>query len=147
LFVADFPLSQIKSAVRTNEGIAVEADGLLYKFSLAGERLNALEIDGQLFDKEMASGQYAAAYYLLDRRARSQLNERERVFLQHCFTRLAGSCGSPEYSAKSYKRLGELALATGDRTRATEHFRAAIELNPKIGLKRRLGALEKENTK
>jgi hypothetical protein len=143
LFSVDFPLSQIKSAVRDNERIAVQTDDLLYKFSLAGERLNGLEIDGQLFDKEMNSGHYAAAYYFLDRRANGPLPERERAFLLHCFTRLA-ACASPEYSAKSYKYLGELALATGDATRAGEFFHAALELDPKIGLKRRLRALEKD---
>ena len=118
----------------------------MYRFSLAGELLNALEIEGKVLDRAMESGQYTTAYYLLDGRAKAgTLPDAQRAFLQGRFTRLTASSAPPEYRAKCFKYLGELALMAGDKKQAAGHFRAALELNPKIGLKRRLAELEKEN--
>lgn len=48
---------------------------------------------------------------------------------------------SPNTQAKSHRILGELAEAKGDLRGALAEYNEALELNPKIGLKRRVKAL------
>jgi hypothetical protein len=51
---------------------------------------------------------------------------------------------TPFYVAQTQRALGELAQEAGERAAALEHFRAATEANPKIGVKKRIIALERE---
>ena len=50
---------------------------------------------------------------------------------------------TPFFVAQTQRALGELADAAGERAAALEHYRAAIEANPKIGVKKRIVALER----
>jgi hypothetical protein len=51
---------------------------------------------------------------------------------------------TPFYVAQTERALGELAEAAGERAAALAHYRAAIDANPKIGVKKRIIALERE---
>jgi hypothetical protein len=49
---------------------------------------------------------------------------------------------TPFFVAQTQRALGELAEEAGERAAALEHFRAATAANPKIGVKKRIIALE-----
>jgi hypothetical protein len=51
---------------------------------------------------------------------------------------------TPFYVAQTERALGELAEAAGERAAALAHYRNAIDANPKIGVKKRIIALELE---
>jgi hypothetical protein len=51
---------------------------------------------------------------------------------------------TPFYVAQTERALGELAEEAGERAAALEHYRAATDANPKIGVKKRIIALERE---
>jgi hypothetical protein len=51
---------------------------------------------------------------------------------------------TPFYVAQTERALGELADEAGERAAALEHFRAATAANPRIGVKKRIIALERE---
>jgi tetratricopeptide (TPR) repeat protein len=59
---------------------------------------------------------------------------------------LSGDHGSmtPFFVAQAERALGELADAAGDRAAALRHYRAALDANPKVGVKKRVVALERE---
>ena len=61
--------------------------------------------------------------------------------------REAHRCGVPAVvtrraRAQQERRLGALAEEAGDRTRAIQHYRAALALHPGVGVRRRLAQLE-----
>ena len=49
-----------------------------------------------------------------------------------------------QVSAKLHKAIGRACLADGDKPRAVEHYRRAIELHDKVGIKKELEVLERE---
>jgi len=51
---------------------------------------------------------------------------------------------SPNTKATAHRYIGEIFLVKGDFTGALNEFKTAVELDPKIGLKRRVIAMEKE---
>lgn len=51
---------------------------------------------------------------------------------------------TPFFVAQTQRALGELAQEAGERAAALEHFRAATSANPRIGVKKRIIALERE---
>jgi hypothetical protein len=59
---------------------------------------------------------------------------------------LSGEHGemTPFFVAQAERALGELADNAGDRTAALRHYRAALDANPKVGVKKRVVALERE---
>jgi hypothetical protein len=54
---------------------------------------------------------------------------------------------TPFFVAQTQRALGELADEAGERAAALEHFRAATAANPRIGVKKRIIALERELSK
>lgn len=46
--------------------------------------------------------------------------------------------------AKLHKAVGRAALAEGFKQQAAEHYRRALELNDKVGIKKELEVLERE---
>lgn len=54
---------------------------------------------------------------------------------------------TPFFVGQAQRALGELAEEAGERAAALEHYRAAIEASPKIGVKKRIIALERELSK
>ena len=61
----------------------------------------------------------------------------------------SGEYGSltPFYAAQTQRSLGEIADEAGDLAAALDHYRAAIEANPKTGVKKRIIALERQLAK
>jgi hypothetical protein len=59
---------------------------------------------------------------------------------------LSGEHGemTPFFVAQAERALGELADNAGDRAAALKHYRAALDANPKVGVKKRVVALERE---
>jgi tetratricopeptide (TPR) repeat protein len=59
---------------------------------------------------------------------------------------VSGALGTmtPFYVAQTERALGELAEQAGDRAAALEHYRNATDANPKIGVKKKIIALERE---
>lgn len=59
---------------------------------------------------------------------------------------LSGEHGdmTPFFVAQAERALGELADSAGDREAALRHYRNALDANPKVGVKKRVVALERE---
>lgn len=59
---------------------------------------------------------------------------------------LSGEHGemTPFFVAQAERALGELADTAGDRAAALRHYRNALDANPKVGVKKRVVALERE---
>lgn len=59
---------------------------------------------------------------------------------------LSGDHGemTPFFVAQAERALGELADNAGDRAAALRHYRNALDANPKVGVKKRVVALERE---
>ena len=87
-------------------------------------------------------------FFTAERRLRSRAIETmeadELAFVSRLLDRVAKTGPTPQYRAVAERKLGEIALARGDKRAALARFRTALSLDPKVGVTRLAARLEKE---
>lgn len=117
-----------------------------YRYSLKGDLLSAAEAERGRMKRLLADPR---GYGLLDL-AHARLEEvrsgtrptGEMPEIEGFIRSALAKDISPNSKAGAHRVLGEIAEERGDRAAALAEYRAALELNPKIGLKKKVKALE-----
>lgn len=123
-------------------------DNVTCIFSLDGQLLNEESIVAAKQERALASGSGYELYHIAIARLKAMpfedMPQEERCntlqFLNTAITRDA----SDYVHANIRRRLGELMLFLGDKQEALALFTQAVDLNPKVGVKRLVDQLEKE---
>lgn len=132
-----------------NEVVFGRTDGgLQYRYSLKGELLNAQEIEQARLSNAFRDRDGEVLLEIVEARLKAtdfgEMPAEEQGLMQALLGRASG-CQINDYAkAKVQRHLGEMALFCKNRERAISHFRQAVAFNPKVGVKRRLQALEKD---
>jgi tetratricopeptide (TPR) repeat protein len=105
--------------------------------SCGSDYLERVAYDGKVLDRWPDSPYEALSLGMVEKQA-GRFSEAHR-WLQIA----AESDIPPSYRAQALRALGEVAEATGDISGALSHYETAMALNPGIGLKRRIAALNR----
>lgn len=132
-----------------NEVVFGGADGgLQYRYSLKGKLLNAQEIEqarlSNAFRDRDGQGLLAIVEARLKATDFGKMPAEEQGLMQALLGRVSGCQISDYVKAKAQRHLGEMALFCRNKERAISHFRQAVAFDPKVGVKKRLQALEKD---
>lgn len=126
--------------------------GLDYRYSVKGKLLNEQEIiekekQARLSDAFQYGEGYALLHIVEARLSKTEFDEMpvEEQGLMQALLRRASECQiSDNTKAKAQRDLGEMALSCGNREQAVLHFGRAVTFNPRVGVKKKLQALEKD---
>lgn len=153
LFNVKVPYGGIEEVSQAGDEVVVITDaGLDYHYSLKGELLNEQEIgqrEGQArlvtaLEKRDGYAIMQIVELRVKETALDKMTQDELSLLQQ-LTERASECEISAYTkAQVYRYLGEIALACGAKRQAIQSFKRALELNPKVGVKKQLAALEKD---
>lgn len=113
--------------------------GRPYK-SCGRDYLLKLTFDGQVLERWPDSPYQALGFGEMERES-GNVSEAERWFQA-----VVESDLSPFYRAKAYRALGELAEGKGQPVAALDLYKKALELSPKIGVRKKIAALSKAAT-
>lgn len=122
--------------------------GLQYRYSLKGKLLNAQEIEQARLSNAFRDRDGEELLAIVEARLKAtdfgKMPAEEQGLTQALLGRASG-CQIGDYAkAKAQRHLGEMALFCGNKERAISHFRQAVAFDPKVGVKKRLQALEKD---
>lgn len=143
-------LGKITDFKVTPEGLKVFCDLSVFVFDMSGRLLGRRMDEDQLYgDTDPPHSRWpryneAEAHFKKAQKGKKESLEKARELYERCLPQFTDS---PKYQALCYRQLGALALLNGDKEGAIEHWRNAIEVDPKVGLKRQLAALEKQITR
>lgn len=153
LFRVEDRLGSVRQIWRAGAEVVVSTEeDLYYRYSLKGELLNAQEVD-EKEQETMAARAFADGdgYFLVEmaeerlrRTEFAKLSIDEQSLVVRLLERATECQISDSTKARVYRHLGEIALGRGKTAQTISHFRQAITFNPKIGVKKRLEALERE---
>jgi tetratricopeptide (TPR) repeat protein len=135
-----------------SEVLVSTGEGLCYRYSPKGKLLNEEELVEKEEEARLSAAIREGDGYTLLRVAEGQLEKtplgemapEKRDAARHLLEQASESRISDHTKAKAHRWLGEIALASGQKAKAVAHFRKALELNPKVGVKKRLEALGKD---
>jgi len=161
-----FRLSPTKELIRTEEPygevsdvrlaeseVAVSVDlGVEYRYSLQGDLINEEELSEQLPRAAFNSALRASDGYSLFRWAarfgfaevHRYVDQGELNTIRQLIERTAEAETSNNSKAVIYRGLGEIVVSCDEKRQALHFFRQALSLDPKVGVKKQLAALEKD---
>lgn len=140
-----FPLS---IASRGNELEVVTDRGTTYILSQEGQILNEREVEAEIEQREILSGQ---PWLLLDVVGRRMAKMGNNICLPEnagelldLLDQASREVQDEQTLARIERRRGEILLATGDKKEALMHFYLADSISQEVGVKGIIGRLEKE---
>jgi tetratricopeptide (TPR) repeat protein len=153
LFTVGQPYGRVEEVwLEGSEVLVSTGEGLCYRYSPKGKLLNEEELVEKEEEARLSAAIREGDGYTLLRVAEGQLEKtplgemapEKRDAARHLLEQASESRISDHTKAKAHRWLGEIALASGQKAKAVAHFRKALELNPKVGVKKRLEALGKD---
>lgn len=137
------------SQVRLSEGeVHVKTDqDIEYRFSLQGKILNEDLVNTAIDKAQIEKGSSWDLLSIVDSRRKSDDSFRASKQVDELFALLnlaLERTDDPRMIAIIERRKGEIRLELADREQALVHFRKALQLDPKIGIKRLAAKIERE---
>jgi hypothetical protein len=130
-------------------GVELQAATLQYRYRWTGDLINSAEAQRAEEQAIYESGSCFELMALAERKIGHhpprEVTAADRTWLEALLRRVTEKNeAGPLLVARADRLLGEIALACGEKQDAAAHFRCALALDPKVGVKRVLGKLEKE---
>jgi len=131
-----------------DSGVALDTATVPYIYDWDGTLRNAAEAERaeELFVSEHghAFERLALAEERLKLRPPQAMDLEEIAWVTSLLQHVAQESKWQYLAARAERRLGEIVLITGGKRKALAHFRAALLLDPKVGVKRLAASLERE---
>ena len=148
LFEVAAPPWKVNQVRRIGTDIAVQTQFSQYVFSGRGAIASEGSLDPSAVKKVLDQGRVSdlflvVEHYLSPERKAVNPPETKQLLLD-ILQEFTKAEITPDYKSWAERRLGEVALESGHDAEALVHFRAALSINPKIGVKRYLSRLEKK---
>jgi hypothetical protein len=148
LFQRDKLYGEVKKAVHQEDKIKLKTDrNILYEFDSKGIFLNKDEVKRQIEKHKLNSNNYWEVNSLV----REKINEfesndfdnEEVLELIQALEKLDSNIEN-NYLAKTFRKMGELKLLINKKEEALSDFEKALDLDSKVGIKRKTKKLRKE---
>ncbi len=168
IFKLDFPHSALKYArdasvwrvtgiQKTDSGFAVETEWGVHVIDDTGKQCNPLDVDEANESTLVEQNRMQGLLFIAERRlATSSVRDmppEELSFVVRLLAKVAEGWQPREQRMKeelqhcraiAERKLGDISFELGDKHAALGHFRTAISLDPKIGVRRVIVRMEKE---
>jgi tetratricopeptide (TPR) repeat protein len=148
LFKRDRLYGQIEKSAMQNDCIEFTTNqNIYYKFGLAGKLLNEDEVKQQIEDQKLNSNDLWAVHSIAKEKiAKFESDNFDKDGILKIIQKLRelDSNVKDKYLAKTYRYQGELKLILGRKEEALSDFENALELDSKVGIKRKTKKLRKE---
>jgi hypothetical protein len=131
------------------DGVELQTETVAYRYEWSGHLINSAEAQRAEEQAIYDSGSCFELLALAERKTAGcpprKMTTASRAWLESLLKRITEKydAGS-SVAARAERLLGEIALNCGEKQNAVAHFQNALKLDPRVGVKRLLGALERE---